>query len=158
MDHRSLDRKQDRLTDHQSDGKGLVFHDRSPVRFPRNRDKHAFGAVQASLQWTPSTARRLTGPGRRAGRGFRPRLRYRCRGQSSDRILFVLTVVVLLLLAAEGFVLGGVGRAWMAIRGMDFAAETIGIPRCAQNCSLAFEIDRSVQTLIRKEVSGVGLL
>jgi hypothetical protein len=39
--------------------------------------------------------------------------------------LFVLTVVVLVLLATEGR--GRVGRAWMAIRGMDVAAEIIGI-------------------------------
>ena len=48
----------------------------------------------------------------------------RCRDLSWGRILFVL---VLLLLAAEGLVRSRVGRAWMAIRGMDVAAETIGI-------------------------------
>jgi len=34
---------------------------------------------------------------------------------------------VRLLLAAEGLVRGRVGRAWMAIRGMDVAAATVGI-------------------------------
>jgi hypothetical protein len=34
---------------------------------------------------------------------------------------------VLLLLVAEAFVCGRVGRDWVAIRGMDIAAETIGI-------------------------------
>jgi len=32
-----------------------------------------------------------------------------------------------LVAAAEGLVRGRVGRAWMAIRGMDVAAEIIGI-------------------------------
>jgi ABC-type branched-subunit amino acid transport system permease subunit len=41
--------------------------------------------------------------------------------------LLFLTVVVLLSLPAEGLMHGRVGRAWMAIRGMDVAAETIGI-------------------------------
>jgi branched-chain amino acid transport system permease protein len=67
----------------------------------------------------------LTGAGPAAGFGLV--YVYRCRGLSSGRILFVLTVVVLLLLAAEGLVRGRVGRARMAIRGMDVAAQTIGI-------------------------------
>jgi ABC-type branched-subunit amino acid transport system permease subunit len=71
------------------------------------------------------------GPGRAAGFGLL--YVYRCRGLSSGRILFVLTVVVLLLLAAEGLVRGRVGRAWMAIRGMDVAAETIGVRRLRAN-------------------------
>jgi hypothetical protein len=40
---------------------------------------------------------------------------------------FVLTDVVLPSLPAEGLLHGRVGRAWMAIRGMDVTAETIGI-------------------------------
>ncbi len=40
---------------------------------------------------------------------------------------FVLTVVVLLALAAKNLVRGRVGLAWMAIRDMDIAAEIIGI-------------------------------
>src|SRR5215831_688549 len=43
------------------------------------------------------------------------------------KYLFVLTVVILLALAAKGLVRGRVGRAWMAIRDMDVAAEIIGI-------------------------------
>src|SRR2546423_11360523 len=43
------------------------------------------------------------------------------------KYLFVLTVVVLLALAAKGLVRGRIGRAWMAIRDMDIAAEIIGI-------------------------------
>jgi hypothetical protein len=39
----------------------------------------------------------------------------------------------------------------MAIRGMDIAAETIGI-RYRQNCLRAFEIDRLFQISMRKEV------
>jgi ABC-type branched-subunit amino acid transport system permease subunit len=39
----------------------------------------------------------------------------------------VLTVVVLLLLAAKGFVRGRAGHTRMAIRGIDVAARTIGI-------------------------------
>jgi len=41
---------------------------------------------------------------------------------------FVLTIVVLLALAAKNMVRGRVGRSWMAIRDMDIAAEIIGIP------------------------------
>ena len=43
------------------------------------------------------------------------------------RYLFVLTVVVLLAFAAKGLVRGRIGRAWMAIRDMDIAAEIIGL-------------------------------
>src|SRR5215469_7496341 len=32
MDHPSLDREQDRLSDHESDRKALAFHDHSPAR------------------------------------------------------------------------------------------------------------------------------
>ena len=39
----------------------------------------------------------------------------------------VLTVVVLLLLPAEGLVRGRASRAWIAIRDMDVPAEIIGI-------------------------------
>ena len=42
------------------------------------------------------------------------------------RYLFCLGVVVLLALAATNIVRGPVGRAWMAIRDMDIAAELIG--------------------------------
>ena len=42
------------------------------------------------------------------------------------RYLFCLAVVVILALAATNIVRGPVGRAWMAIRDMDIAAELIG--------------------------------
>jgi hypothetical protein len=52
---------------------------------------------------------------------------YRCRGLSSGEYSLVLTVVVLLLLAAKGFVRGRAGHTRTAIRGIDVATETIGI-------------------------------
>ena len=44
-----------------------------------------------------------------------------------DRYLFVLTVAVVLTLAAKNLVRGHIGRSWMAMRDMDVAAEVIGI-------------------------------
>jgi branched-chain amino acid transport system permease protein len=44
-----------------------------------------------------------------------------------DRYLFVLTVAILMTLAAKNLVRGHIGRAWMATRDMDVAAEVIGI-------------------------------
>src|SRR5580692_10447735 len=55
------------------------------------------------------------------------------------RYLFVLTVVTVLALTAKNLVRGRVGRAWMAIRDMDIAAEIIGI-RPLQTKLLAFAI------------------
>src|SRR6516225_1938600 len=55
------------------------------------------------------------------------------------KYLFVLTVVLVLALAAKGLVRGRVGRAWMAIRDMDIAAEIIGI-RPLRTKLLAFAI------------------
>jgi branched-chain amino acid transport system permease protein len=52
---------------------------------------------------------------------------------------FVLTMVTLLALVAKNLVRGRVGRAWMAIRDMDIAAEIIGI-RPLQTKLLAFAI------------------
>jgi hypothetical protein len=97
--------------------------------------------------------RRARVDGRRPGpaAGFGLVYVYRCRALSSARIFSFLTVVVLLLLVAEGLVCGRVGRDWVAIRGMEVAAETIGIARYGQNCSCAFEIDRSFQISMRKE-------
>jgi branched-chain amino acid transport system permease protein len=43
------------------------------------------------------------------------------------RYLFVLTVVVLVTLAAKNLVRSRIGREWMAMRDMDVAAEVIGI-------------------------------
>ena len=44
-----------------------------------------------------------------------------------DRYLFVLTIAVVLTLAAKNLVRGHIGRSWMAMRDMDVAAEVIGI-------------------------------
>jgi branched-chain amino acid transport system permease protein len=44
-----------------------------------------------------------------------------------DRYLFVLTVAVVMTLAAKNMVRGHIGRSWMAMRDMDVAAEVIGI-------------------------------
>ena len=41
--------------------------------------------------------------------------------------MLVLTIVALMALAAKNMVRGTVGRAWMAVRDMDVAAEVIGI-------------------------------
>jgi branched-chain amino acid transport system permease protein len=46
----------------------------------------------------------------------------------SSRYLLVLTVVVVLALLARNLTRGAVGRAWMAVRDMDVAAEVVGIP------------------------------
>jgi branched-chain amino acid transport system permease protein len=98
------------------------------------------------------------------------------------KYLFVLTVVVLLALAAKGLVRGRVGRAWMAIRDMDVAAEIIGIRPLRTKllafalssfyCGVAgamwafiytgaveasaFEIDRSFQILFMIIIGGLG--
>jgi len=98
------------------------------------------------------------------------------------KYLFVLTVVVLLALAAKGLVRGRVGRAWMAIRDMDVAAEIIGIRPLRTKllafalssfyCGIAgamwafiytsaveasaFEIDRSFQILFMIIIGGLG--
>ncbi len=45
-----------------------------------------------------------------------------------DKYLFVLSIAIVLTLAAKNLVRGHVGRAWMATRDMDVAAEVIGIP------------------------------
>ncbi len=44
------------------------------------------------------------------------------------RYLLTLAIVCLLALAAKNLVRGRIGRAWMAVRDMDVAAEVIGIP------------------------------
>jgi branched-chain amino acid transport system permease protein len=46
----------------------------------------------------------------------------------TQKYLLVLTVVAVLALAAKNLVRSAVGRAWMAVRDMDVAAEVIGIP------------------------------
>jgi len=55
------------------------------------------------------------------------------------RYLVALAIVILFALAAKNLVRGRVGRAWMAIRDMDIAAEIIGI-RPFQTKLLAFAI------------------
>jgi branched-chain amino acid transport system permease protein len=44
-----------------------------------------------------------------------------------EKYLFVLTVAVVMTLAAKNLVRGHIGRSWMAMRDMDVAAEVIGI-------------------------------
>jgi len=44
-----------------------------------------------------------------------------------EKYLFVLSVAVVMTLAAKNLVRGHIGRSWMAIRDMDVAAEVIGI-------------------------------
>jgi branched-chain amino acid transport system permease protein len=56
-----------------------------------------------------------------------------------SRYLFVLTVVSLLALAAKNMVRSTTGRAWMAVRDMDVAAEVIGI-RLMRTKLLAFAV------------------
>ncbi len=46
---------------------------------------------------------------------------------SLDKYLFVLSIAIVLTLAAKNLVRGHIGRAWMATRDMDVAAEVIGI-------------------------------
>ncbi len=98
------------------------------------------------------------------------------------KYLFVLTVVVLLALTAKNLVRGRVGRAWMAIRDMDVAAEIIGIRPLRTKllafavssfyCGVAgamwafiytsaveasaFEIDRSFEILFMVIIGGLG--
>ncbi len=44
------------------------------------------------------------------------------------RYLLVLTIVCVMALAAKNMVRSAIGRAWMAVRDMDVAAEVVGIP------------------------------
>src|SRR6266446_2581993 len=98
------------------------------------------------------------------------------------KYLFVLTVVIGLALVAKNLVRGRIGRAWMAIRDMDIAAEIIGIRPLRTKllafavssfyCGIAgamwafiytsaveasaFEIDRSFQILFMIIIGGLG--
>jgi branched-chain amino acid transport system permease protein len=56
-----------------------------------------------------------------------------------SKYLLVLTLVVLLALAAKNLVRSTTGRAWMAVRDMDVAAEVIGI-RLMRTKLLAFAV------------------
>ncbi len=60
-----------------------------------------------------------------------------------DNYYFALIVVVLMTLAAKNMVRSEIGRAWMAIRDMDVAAEVIGI-RPLQTKLLAFGVSAFV--------------
>jgi branched-chain amino acid transport system permease protein len=99
-----------------------------------------------------------------------------------DKYLFVLSMVLVLTLAAKNLVRGRVGRSWMAIRDMDIAAEIIGIRPLRTKLlafavssfycgiagalwafiytggveALAFDIDRSFQILFMIIVGGLG--
>jgi branched-chain amino acid transport system permease protein len=44
-----------------------------------------------------------------------------------EKYLFVLTIAIVLTVAAKNLVRGHIGRSWMAMRDMDVAAEVIGI-------------------------------
>ena len=46
----------------------------------------------------------------------------------ASKYLFTLGVVAVMALAAKNMVRSSIGRAWMAVRDMDVAAEVIGIP------------------------------
>jgi branched-chain amino acid transport system permease protein len=98
------------------------------------------------------------------------------------KYLFVLSFVALLAFAAKNLVRGRVGRAWMAIRDMDVAAEIIGIRPLRTKLlafaissfycgvagalwafvytggveALAFDIDRSFQILFMIIIGGLG--
>ena len=98
------------------------------------------------------------------------------------KYLFVLTVVLLLALVAKNLVRGRIGRAWMAIRDQDIAAEIIGIDPLKTKllafavssfyCGIAgamwafiytsaveagaFDIDRSFQILFMIIIGGLG--
>ena len=61
------------------------------------------------------------------------------QASATTRYLLALLLVTVFALAAKNIVRGRIGRAWMAIRDMDIAAEIIGI-RPFQNKLLAFAI------------------
>ncbi|MBC7608486.1 MAG: branched-chain amino acid ABC transporter permease [Polaromonas sp.] len=46
----------------------------------------------------------------------------------AEKYILVLTIVVLLALAAKNMARGSTGRGWMAVRDMDVAAEVMGLP------------------------------
>jgi len=57
----------------------------------------------------------------------------------TTRYLIVLTIVILMTLAASNLIRGRIGRTWMAVRDMDIAAELIGI-RLYRTKLLAFAV------------------
>jgi len=98
------------------------------------------------------------------------------------RYVFVLSIVSVLALAAKNLVRSRAGRAWMAVRDMDVAAEVIGIPMLRTKLSAfavssfycgvagalwvfaylgsvepqAFDLDRSFQILTMVIIGGMG--
>ena len=58
---------------------------------------------------------------------------------AASRYLLTLTIVAVMAVAAKNMVRSGVGRAWMAVRDMDVAAEVIGI-KMLETKLLAFAI------------------
>jgi branched-chain amino acid transport system permease protein len=98
------------------------------------------------------------------------------------RYLLVLSIVAILALAAKNLVRSRAGRAWMAVRDMDVAAEVIGIPMLRTKLSAfavssfycgvagalwvfaylgsvepqAFDLDRSFQILTMVIIGGLG--
>src|ERR1700731_2629277 len=72
------------------------------------------------------------------------------------KYLFVLTIVVLLALAAKGLVRGRVGRAWMAIRDMGIAGAMWAFIYTSAVEASAFEIDRSFQILFMIIIGALG--
>lgn len=102
--------------------------------------------------------------------------------QPIGKYLFALTIVSLLALAAKNMVRSSTGRAWMAIRDMDIAAEIVGIRPLRTKLlafavssfyigvsgalwafiytasveALAFDIDRSFQILFMIIIGGLG--
>ncbi len=102
--------------------------------------------------------------------------------QPLGKYLFALTIVVVLALAAKNMARSATGRAWMAIRDMDIAAEIVGIRPLRTKLlafavssfyigiagalwafvytgsvePLAFDIDRSFQILFMIIIGGLG--
>ena len=99
-----------------------------------------------------------------------------------ERYVFVLSIVSVMALAAKNMVRSSIGRAWMAVRDMDVAAEVVGIPMMKTKllafaissfyCGLAgalyayaylgtvepaaFELDLSFRVLFMVIIGGVG--
>jgi branched-chain amino acid transport system permease protein len=101
---------------------------------------------------------------------------------ATQRYLLALFIVVVMALIAKNLVCGRIGRAWMAVRDMDIAAEIVGIPLLRTKllafavssfyCGVAgamwgflhlgawepltFDINRSFQVLFMIIIGGLG--
>jgi branched-chain amino acid transport system permease protein len=101
---------------------------------------------------------------------------------AAKRYLLALIIVVVMALIAKNLVRGRIGRAWMAVRDMDIAAEIVGIPLLRTKllafavssfyCGVAgamwgflhlgawepltFDINRSFQVLFMVIIGGLG--